>query len=417
MVKFDHLILLMGTNPLPNFVVARYFLDHNPELRTIRAAYTKETEIIARRLEGVLYKLYPKERFSFHDCYISNPGDASVIRHAIEEYAIGEERQNGKFHLNYTGGTKVMGIHAYRSAFPLVATDQMSFSYLDAHNFTLKVEGDSPIEDLRRQIGITFPDLLELHGCKIFKEKPGIDWSQPNEFVCRWVKENKISDFLLWRKKAVLPWFYDGKHDFLEKPQVTRIQLFPDLPGLASFNVEAADFLQSFPEPFKWEFDATGNLVLPESDKARKKWREGAVKYIDGIWLEYYASKIIQEECRGLFEIHCNKFIIRERASKEFEIDILALYGYQLCGISVTTADIRYYQKSKAFEILHRSAQMGGDEARSVLLSVMEPDKVFELKQDLEVDTGNIEALLVLGKNDLAPEIMWRKIKQHILGD
>ena len=32
---FNHLILLIGTNPLPNFVVADYFLRHNPNIETV----------------------------------------------------------------------------------------------------------------------------------------------------------------------------------------------------------------------------------------------------------------------------------------------------------------------------------------------------------------------------------------------
>lgn len=41
-MKFEHLILLIGTNPLPNFVVAEYFLRENSNLKNLYLIYSEE---------------------------------------------------------------------------------------------------------------------------------------------------------------------------------------------------------------------------------------------------------------------------------------------------------------------------------------------------------------------------------------
>ena len=40
--NFEDLILLVGTNPLPNYVVAKYFLLNNPNLKTIWLVHSEK---------------------------------------------------------------------------------------------------------------------------------------------------------------------------------------------------------------------------------------------------------------------------------------------------------------------------------------------------------------------------------------
>jgi len=43
--NFNKLILLIGINPLPDFVVAEYFLRNNPSLKEIILLYSEEKNI------------------------------------------------------------------------------------------------------------------------------------------------------------------------------------------------------------------------------------------------------------------------------------------------------------------------------------------------------------------------------------
>jgi len=52
----NHLVLLMGTNPLPNYVVAKYFLSNYANLPNIWVLCSKETRLPTERLEQVLKK-------------------------------------------------------------------------------------------------------------------------------------------------------------------------------------------------------------------------------------------------------------------------------------------------------------------------------------------------------------------------
>lgn len=47
-----------------------------------------------------------------------------------------------------------------------------------------------------------------------------------------------------------------------------------------------------------------------------------------------------------------------------FQLDICAVYGYQLNVISITAAKDKGTVKLKAFEALHRAHQLGGDESK-----------------------------------------------------
>ena len=58
---FKHLILLIGINPLPNFVVAEYFLKQNPKIQKIWLVHSEQnklqagTDTQAKYLEDVLH--------------------------------------------------------------------------------------------------------------------------------------------------------------------------------------------------------------------------------------------------------------------------------------------------------------------------------------------------------------------------
>jgi len=164
-------------------------------------------------------------------------------------------------------------------------------------------------------------------------------------------------------------------------------------------------------------------LIIPDTDKQFSRGGGTFVKgirYLHGLWLEYYIGDLLKEEIvqeGSNFKLFNNWRIVKGEAEKDFEIDIMLLYGYQLCGISITSSNEERLCKSKAFEILHRSQQMGGDEARAVLITTLSDDKVERMERDLETDVGGERQLLVLGGDDLQSKSIWNEIRKHILGD
>jgi len=51
--NFENLVLLVGTNPLPNYVIADYFLKINQNLSKIWLIYAKENELQGGTLSHV----------------------------------------------------------------------------------------------------------------------------------------------------------------------------------------------------------------------------------------------------------------------------------------------------------------------------------------------------------------------------
>ena len=123
---FNNLILLIGTNPLPNFVVADYYLhnNHNPELQKIWLVHSEKKEfqdgtlVYAENLKKAIEKRINEsclkhKQISISFVPLSNVSNAKQISRDINEYLINNLVEGSSVHLNYTGGTKVMGTHIY----------------------------------------------------------------------------------------------------------------------------------------------------------------------------------------------------------------------------------------------------------------------------------------------------------------
>ncbi len=66
---------------------------------------------------------------------------------------------------------------------------------------------------------------------------------------------------------------------------------------------------------------------------------------------------------------------------------------------------------------MHRVDQMGGEEAKVVLITCLSHcHKVKIMEYDLRNETGGEDKLVVLGIEDLREDSLWKKIKEHIWG-
>ncbi|MDD3534388.1 MAG: hypothetical protein PHR27_10245 [Candidatus Cloacimonetes bacterium] len=95
-------------------------------------------------------------------------------------------------------------------------------------------------------------------------------------------------------------------------------------------------------------------------------------KFIDGVWLEHYLYDELNKISNDIEIYHG---IVKQN---HFEIDLMAIYGYQMTLISVTTDCKKGGCKLKAFEAIHRAHQLGGDEAKAVLVTLMECPRTLE---------------------------------------
>jgi hypothetical protein len=159
----DSLFLLIGTNPLPNYVV--FNLLAKPSCH-VYLVHTNQTAEIANRLVDVM-KL-PDESWTK---ITVDELDANDIFTKIYRYAEGKKGLG----LNYTGGTKSMAVHSYRAV--QTADPHAIFSYLEARRLELTID-QSGTSSKRVPVALSIKPpvktLLALHGhtAKELKREP-----------------------------------------------------------------------------------------------------------------------------------------------------------------------------------------------------------------------------------------------------
>lgn len=163
--QVDHLFLLIGENPLPNYVAAKTLLTSvgKPYL-----VYTKHTENAANRLRDIL-RLTENEKVPLEE----NESNAFEIKKRIKEKV--EELQKKypeqkRFGLNYTGGTKTMAVHAYQVLLNLKLSPEPVFSYLDPRILKILIDQKNaqiPFDVLdvqvKQSLQMSFARLFDLH--------------------------------------------------------------------------------------------------------------------------------------------------------------------------------------------------------------------------------------------------------------
>ncbi|MDI6714677.1 MAG: DUF1887 family CARF protein [Thermodesulfovibrio sp.] len=420
---FNTLILLVGTNPLPNFVVAEYFLINNPSLKNLLMIYSEDKPPSQRGTKGYVDSLqkllqnHHKERdLTFNQIPLSDISDAKEIERDLKKRLTEYLKQTDSIHINYTGGTKAMGIHIYRwlENYGKEKNIPISFSYLDARTFQIVDDKYGRITgDLRSQIKLSIQELISLHGFKRDNE----DKNEKDLFKVavkkfrEIIEMDKIKDYFNSYRRE---YFTDEKGELLKK--VNKLKEKIEKLGLENKIIAQGTFLEivnSMPEDYKL-FNDEGSFKELKTNKNLER----AIEFLDGKWLEMYVYDLLKESIKDKkISIDINWEIKKyewSSSNQKFEIDVIIINGYQLIGISCTTSVRKNLCKSKGFEIFMRTRQIGGEEARAVLVTVLPESKKIELEQELEVDTGGKENILVLGIDDLKENIFTYKIKKYI---
>ncbi len=419
--NFEDLILLVGTNPLPNYVVAKYFLINNQNLKKIWLVHSEKqndnagTKEIAERIEDVIKKEHPEVKFGY--CALADISDARTIKNYIERIIL---PKIDSVHFNYTGGTKAMAVHVYRAIERAGNIRNRSFSYLDARKFVLIDDEKGVVtDDLRTSINVesetfSFDILMKLHGYE--KKDDGLnykDWVPALQGFQQAINDGKLEKYFEW-KKEVLRKIYYKNENIIESISKARQNIidFSNIFDGHEFKDDALIILSKIPQEFS--ILDVSNLWVPDNDVAYKE-RIKSIKFLDGGWLESYVFMILNDDLKDI-PIEPNWRLKKRNNGKDFELDLILLNGYQIYGISCTTDSSEGLCKSKGFEILHRVNQIGGEEAKAILITCLshKENKVESLQKDLKLETGSNEKLKVLGIEDLTENKLLQKIKEYI---
>lgn len=450
--KVDHLFVLVGDNPLPNYVAARLLLYDDG---TVHLVYTTKTKKRADLLETQLKKLkefninITVKRIELGSAW----ADGYDIRKKIQEKIRpkGKPPLEGRIGLNYTGGTKAMAVHAYQALLELnlptpilnsslgLELPNPVFSYLDSIKLQMCIDDNENRKTIAvpAAIAVSPPPQLEqilrLHKLSWKPEEPPIEKSQAQEAAAEFAKQfmkipspgmkSQISG--MWRKWCDAA-FQDAKYASGERKGYWKedFEIPTLLPLRLSVDRGVSKEVLQVPEEIKKilreNLQCINDTQLSIQEAAKGKFSElkQVYQWLDGGWLEDYVLWQV-EEISKKYSLHERKRSLHIqdpekswRKTDQFEFDVAFLRGYQLFAISCTTTSAHDYCKEKLFEAYQRAQQLGGDEARIALVCCYDNNTNY-LKQELSlvVDDRKIE---VFGRSDLEPKNFAKKLDAWI---
>jgi hypothetical protein len=366
--------------------------------------------------------------------------DAEKIFDDIRRYAKGLKlTSSGVIGLNYTGGTKMMSVHAHRAISHLGSEREspLSLSYLDARSLQMRFDypngGEFDIS-LDERICISIEKLFRLHDdYPDLKINPDDQKTKSASATAGLIEmHSKYSGQNVWRDwcnkldvgrldprrlKQEQPdeyWSHVqrlNKKLFLTEVEFSnRVKRSLEHPDRKLSPPDVQRYLQKIVAGYRKLLDELkvnggDSLQLATSNT----WNEfddvvDLAKWLDGMWLEHYTFAQLQSVA-GTSYLNQNGLAINletiNQKGRRFEADAIAIRGYQLFYLSCSTGSEKSKLKQKLFEALERAVQLGGDEAKVGL--VCNTDSPVELRQECEAGWESFakNQIEVFGREDL----------------
>jgi len=405
----DHLIVLIGGNPLPNLLAARQFLAPGG---TLYPLFTVTSREIARHLLSVWQNT---PRVTLPDRIDPGNDSTTIVKAVDQAVAAAHGKRLG---LHYTGGTKRMALHSYRTLAQHLAdggdgarwisVPTLPFSYLDArtdylyaHDLTLarcyawSIRTDTNASadtdtgaDTSTGASLGLDQLLQLHGRAIDWGKPPLP-SPEYPAVADALRRLHMNSDLSHAWGGWLNGPYGPGGGNTPVPRNVR----ESFEGRAALQAMRAAGL------------CDGNVVRPSLS---------VISWLQGYFLESVALAALLEANRsyslGLSSLLAGVTVARtEQGQMDFQIDAVAMRGHHLYVFSCKAygdegGRPRRELREGLAEARIRARQMGGDEAHTALLCFTDHQDELEaeLRSDFDLlSEGADERIKVFGRADL----------------
>lgn len=372
------LILLVGSNPLPNYLAAC-------ALRPSRVAlvHTKETKGAKDRLRIKLARTLG-EGIAIEDLFVEDASCAMTVRRALDPLM--SRDKNRDVWLNYTGGTKVMATHA-RLAFSCSGGQPKHASYLDEgdinHEARLRFDdGNSKSLSEYPDIPLALDTVLVLHDIthrprEAKSPAPTID--DAREILSKVVGDTSLAEKLYGERQRL---------ERLGNPNKATAEPFCASRYGMMLSLE--------------EFPTSEQLAALQNASEKKSWFKQWYGFIGGEWLEeWLGAQIHALQLAPVPEITVGVNASRGEQQAKLEVDVAVIRGYRSYFVSCTTDASKPICKSKLFEVAVRSRQLGGDLARAALVCLGDDQTVSALQADIDDVWGASNTTKVFGLSDL----------------
>lgn len=353
----DDLVLLVGRNPIPNFVAASLL-----QPKTVYMVFTEDTKDVKERLVETLRTHVSWDRGvpNFIDRELVNECDVDEVQRVVKELVpVGSG-------LHYTGGMKTMAAHVYY--FWRQSGGDLRFaSYLNESSGTLWFD-DGMSESIDGAAPLSLKALSELHGLSELNAR-----SLPEESSLK------------------------GCPSAGDAVTITR-EAAKDPEKISELTKSLSNCIDGGCTMFsRLSYSSDSSPPRAKNQAARSEW-SGFIEHNQ--WLEVFTAHCVAEAGKQIeeerFEHGETHWDVRAKtvAGRDFQVDVVHCRGHRLYALSCTTAKPSKNLdtvKNKLFEVSLRSRQLGGDFARSAVVSFLDGSRLSELQNDVEAAYGPID--------------------------
>lgn len=375
--KVEHLILLVGGNPLPNYVAARVLGETKGALHLV---HTQKTHKIAQRLAECLRTPAENEQLAgdfasiaFVQVSEDDPGD---IFGKVHKLAADLSSSVG---LNYTGGNRPMSVHAYDAV--KQARSSAKFSYLDAGRLKMLVHDAHRTPRRFRAdvlLNMRLETLLQLQGLKASSPKPLDKPIQP-KLAAALAELHSIKE----GPQAWFDWRRKGSEGWKKLPK--------DQPHLERVEAVLRELCGDDPTP-----ECVAKAFDRESLPSTAEWWKGK-------WLESHIFAELQKAIKDRDDTNDALMGVKRKredyGDRDFDLDIVLMRRYQLFAFSCIVSSDAQQCKDHLMEAYVRARQAGGDEARVGLVCIYKDTQA--LQQEIASDLDAAGKIRVFGQDDL----------------
>ena len=402
------LVLLIGSNNIPNFVTAQYLLKPNrddvedlPVPEKLFLVYSRDTEKFRASLELCLK--VTRDKIVDVDLGGDERNHEAICRKLLEKLEK-HQKDISSIHLNYTGGTKTMVLAAYEAVVN-ANVQKKCYSYVDPKNYkivTTMKDINYPQNDDLRKIKPDIDTIFKLHcldeGLKYKKE---IDREQYINIVSGKDFQYDLEIFEKAAKLNEIPSCKDKQNkcrnilNAMSNSGNKDSKLSMSVNNIMENNYDITEYKELYHRWYVKSFDELMN-------KYRLSFKDSDL------------NKIQKEEPDIVTDVFWD--VTGKSEGREFQIDVMALRSYQIIIFSCTSSDEPGPCKQKAFEANYRAVQIGGEHAKSVLVCLKDEN----LKTDIRKDMMQFEAahnFSMIGREAFKDEETLKKAIRNILRD